>query len=181
MTGMNPLSAKKGKVSQTTIEKIIHKDLHGILRKKYKVHALSNRQIQQRLERAPIFLGYLKAKRYKKVITVDECWIFLTYMNGVRRIYYEFKGRRTEESWTKFWKERHPKGVMCFMGVSYWGKTKLCFSMKTAALILVFAGTTCKRDFPNQQIPIATRTSSGQFLRGILRILSGTITRRPLW
>ena len=51
MTGMNPLStrasAKKRKVSQTTIERIIHKDLHGILRKKYKIHALSNRQIQQ--------------------------------------------------------------------------------------------------------------------------------------
>ena len=131
MTGMNPLStrasAKKRKVSQTTLERIIHKDLHGILRKKYKVHALSNRQIQQRLERAPLFLEYLKGERYKKIITVDECWIFLTYVNGVRRIYYEFKGQRTEESWTKFWKERHPNGVMCFMRVSYWGKTKLRF------------------------------------------------------
>ena len=42
-------------------------------------------------------------------------------------MYYEFKGGKTEESWTKIWKSSHPVGVMCFIRVSYWGKTQLRF------------------------------------------------------
>ena len=114
-------------MSLTTISRIKMTDLHGILRKKYRVHALSNAQIAQRLQRGPLFLRYLEGQKFKKIITVDECWIYLTSVRGVRRIYYEFKGEKTEESWRKFWEVRHPQGVMCFMGVSYWGKSKLRF------------------------------------------------------
>ena len=43
--------ARKLKVSQTTIHRIIHQDLEGVLRKKHRVLALSDKQISQRHER----------------------------------------------------------------------------------------------------------------------------------
>ena len=96
--GANPLPqrriAERHNVSLTTISRIKMIDLHGILRKKYRVHALSNAQIAQRLQRGPLFLRYLEGQKFKKIITVDECWIYLTSVRGVRRIYYEFKGEK---------------------------------------------------------------------------------------
>ena len=131
VTGGNPLSqrkvAKNLQVSQSTVHRIINQDLQGVLRKKYKLHALSNAQIKQRLERGPLFLQYLEREGYKKLISVDEAWVYLTNTGGIRQVYYEFKGERSEESWQKFWQVKHPIGVMFFAGVSYWGKTKLRF------------------------------------------------------
>ena len=127
----NPLTqrevAKKHGVSQRTVWRIAHEDLQGVVRKKCRVHALSHAQVAQRLERGTLFLQYLEGEKFKKLISVDECWVYLTTCNGIRRIYYQFKGEQTEESWRKFWRVSHPKGVMCFMGVSYWGKTSLRF------------------------------------------------------
>jgi len=88
-----------------------------MLKKKYRVHALSNAQVRQRWDRGPGFLRYIAGNNWKKVLTVDEAWVYLTHINGIRRIYYEFRGERTEESWTKFWKKSHPKGVMFFSDV----------------------------------------------------------------
>ena len=51
---------RKLKVSQTTIHRIIHQDLEGVLRKKRGVHALADKQIKQRHERGPLFLRYLE-------------------------------------------------------------------------------------------------------------------------
>lgn len=131
VTGKNPKTqrtvARNLKVSVSTVNRVIHQDLHGILRKKYRVHALSNKQIKQRLERGPLFLQYLVREGFKKIISVDEAWVYLSNVGGLRRVYYEFKGEKSEESWQKFWQVRHPVGVMFFAGVSYWGKTKLRF------------------------------------------------------
>ena len=131
VSGANPATqrklARKHCVSQRTIGRIIRKDLDGILKKKYRVHALSDKQVRQRLERGPRFLQYIKGQKWKYVITVDEAWIYLTHVNGVRKVYYEFKGERTRESWTKFWKESHPVGVMFIGGVCSRGTTKLRF------------------------------------------------------
>ncbi|OWA53822.1 hypothetical protein BV898_18244 [Hypsibius exemplaris] len=43
--------------------------------------------------------------------------------NGVRRVFYEIKGARTPESWTKFCKKSHPVGVMFFAGICWRGVT----------------------------------------------------------
>ena len=127
----NPLTqrqvAKKHGVSPRTVWRIAHEDLQGGVRKKCSVHALSHAQVAQRLERGTLFLQNLEGEKYKKLVSVDECWVYLTTSNGIRRIYYQFKGEETEESWRKFWQVSHPKGFMCFMGVSYWGKTSLRF------------------------------------------------------
>lgn len=131
ITGPNPLSqpalAKKLHVSVSTVHRVIHKNLAGVLRKKYKVHALSNAQVQQRLERGPGFLRYLGPRNLKYIITVDEAWVYLVNANGNREIYYEFKGERTEESWTKFWQTSHPVGIMFFGGICWNGTTTLRF------------------------------------------------------
>ena len=127
----NPLSqrkiAKKHNISQKTVNRLIHEDLHAVVRKKYPVHALSDKQIAQRYEIGRRFLEFLGGERYKKIITVDECWIYLSNTGGERRIYYEFKGTKNPESWTKYWKKQHPIGVMVFMGVTFYGKSKLRF------------------------------------------------------
>lgn len=131
ITGHSPLTqnqlARKHKVSQTTIHRIIHDDLHGELRKKCRVHALSDAMISQRLERGPRFLKWIEGRKWENVLTIDEAWVYLTHCNGRRKVYYEFKGERSEESWTKVWKESHPKGVMFVAGVCSRGKTKIRF------------------------------------------------------
>ena len=48
-------------------------------------------------------------------------------VGGRRHVYYELKGERPEESWTKFWKVSHPKGFMFFGRVCHRGVTKLRF------------------------------------------------------
>ncbi|OWA50170.1 hypothetical protein BV898_14695 [Hypsibius exemplaris] len=115
LSGPNPLTRSalslKHRVSATTIANVIGQDLEGEVRKKCRVHALSNKQAKQRLDRGPS----------------DEVWVYFPDVNGTRKIYYEFRGERSPESWTKFWKESHPKGVMSVTGVCSRGKTAIRF------------------------------------------------------
>ena len=55
-------------------------------------------QVGQRLERSTLFLQYLEGEKYKELVSVDECWVYLATCNGIRRIYYQFTGEETEES-----------------------------------------------------------------------------------
>lgn len=119
--------AKDNQVSKSTIQRIIKQDIEGKLKKKYHVHALSDKQIFQRLQRGPHFLGFLGSTRLRYILTVDEAWVYLDTTNGVRRVYYEIKGARTPESWTKFCKKSHPVGVMFFAGICWRGVTTLRF------------------------------------------------------
>ncbi|OWA53773.1 hypothetical protein BV898_18194 [Hypsibius exemplaris] len=51
------------------------------------------------------------------VVTIDEAWVYLTNVNEIRKIYHEFRGERSPESWTNFWKDSYPKGVLFVAGV----------------------------------------------------------------
>ncbi|OWA50819.1 hypothetical protein BV898_15325 [Hypsibius exemplaris] len=95
------LSLKYG-VSATTTARVISQDLKGKVRKNFLVHALSNKQAKQRLYRGLRFLRYINGRKWKNVITIDEVWVYLTDVNGIRKIYYEFREERSPESWTKF-------------------------------------------------------------------------------
>ncbi|OQV13804.1 hypothetical protein BV898_12023 [Hypsibius exemplaris] len=108
---------KDNQVSKSTIQRIIKQDVERKLRKKYHIHALSNKEILQRLQRGPHFLGFLGSTKLRYILTVDEAWVYLDTTNGVRRVYYEIKGARTPESWTKFCKKSHPVGVIFFGGI----------------------------------------------------------------
>lgn len=131
LSGPNPLTraavSRKHNVSATTVARVVSQDLEGKVRKKFRVHALSHKQAKQRLDRGPRFLRYLSRGKWKNIVTIDEAWVYLTHANGVRKIYYEFRGERSDESWTKYWKESHPKGIMFVAGVCSRGKTKIRF------------------------------------------------------
>ncbi|OWA55561.1 hypothetical protein BV898_19945, partial [Hypsibius exemplaris] len=131
LSGPNPLtrsalSLKYG-VSAKTIATVISQDLEGKVRIKCRVHALSNKQAKQRLDRGPRFLRYINGRKWKNIVTIDEAWVYLTDTNGIRKIYYEFRGERNPEKWTEFWKESHPKGVMFVAGVCSRKKTAIRF------------------------------------------------------
>ncbi|OQV17645.1 hypothetical protein BV898_08269 [Hypsibius exemplaris] len=102
-------------------------DLEGKVPKKCHVHALSNKLTKQRMDRGPIFLRYNNGRKLKNIVTIDEAWVYLTDTNGIRKIYYEFRRERSPESWTKFWKKSHPKGVMFVADIYSHGKTAICF------------------------------------------------------
>ncbi|OQV25967.1 hypothetical protein BV898_00105 [Hypsibius exemplaris] len=91
--------------------------------------------IQQRLARNPRFQNWISGRKWENILKIDEAWVYLTNCKGRRRIYYEFRGERTEESWTKFWKESHPKGVMFVSGVCNRGKIKICFIEPDAKIL----------------------------------------------
>ena len=90
-------------MSVATLNRIIHQDLQGTTRKKYRVLVLSNNQIAQRVDRGLRFLQSREEERHKKIITTDECWIYLSDTGSEKEMHYEFKERKTEESWTKIW------------------------------------------------------------------------------
>ncbi|OQV18859.1 hypothetical protein BV898_07113 [Hypsibius exemplaris] len=79
MSGPNPLtrsalSLKYG-VSATTIARVVSQDSEGKVRKKCRVHVLSNKQAKQRLDRGSRFLRYINSRKWKNVITIDEAWV----------------------------------------------------------------------------------------------------------
>ncbi|OQV11980.1 hypothetical protein BV898_13774 [Hypsibius exemplaris] len=130
-------------------------DLEGKVRKKCRVHALSNKQAKQRLDRGPRFLRHVNVWKWKNAITINEALVYLTDVNGIRKIYYaearprgwqtrlcyyEFRGERSPESWTKFWKEPHPKGVMFVAGVCSSGKTAIRFVKPGAKINMTVLG-----------------------------------------
>ncbi|OQV22168.1 hypothetical protein BV898_04015 [Hypsibius exemplaris] len=102
-------------------------NLEGKVRKKCRVHALSNKQAKQRLDRGLRFLCYINGRKWKNVITIDRPGFIRHDVNGIRKIYFEIREERSPESWTKFWKEFHPKGVMFVAGVCCRRKTAIRF------------------------------------------------------
>ena len=125
----NPPSQKqmamKNGVSASTIIRIIDKDCDAESRRKYTVHALSDKQAQQRLERRPNFLKYLKGEKWKFILTIDEFWIYSSYVNGQSKVFYKRMRRGGEncDEWRKYCKQKHPKGVMCATRISHRGPT----------------------------------------------------------
>ncbi|OQV16148.1 hypothetical protein BV898_09783 [Hypsibius exemplaris] len=71
--------------------------------------------------------GKINGRKWKNIITIDEAWVYLTDINGIRKIYYKFWGEWSPERWTKFWKESHLKGVMFVAGVCSRGITTIRF------------------------------------------------------
>ncbi|XP_055352946.1 uncharacterized protein LOC129598885 [Paramacrobiotus metropolitanus] len=64
--------ARKFRTSQYTISKIIHRNLEAKVRKKGKVHALSNKQAEQRASRGPRLAKFLSQRNLLYIILIDE-------------------------------------------------------------------------------------------------------------
>ncbi|OWA54052.1 hypothetical protein BV898_18474 [Hypsibius exemplaris] len=84
-------------------------------------------EVKQRVVPRPEVPALHHGREWKNFVTIDEAWVYLTDVNGIRKIYYEFREKRSPESWTKFWKESHPKGVMFVVGVVSGRKTAFRF------------------------------------------------------
>ena len=105
--------ARKLKVSPRSIRRYI-----GILKrrkvKKGKVHALSPSMIEKRAARSNRLYNRLRGDQYKKYITSDEAWVYLTGTGGTRDIQY----LTSDQTWHE--KENqpvqsHPKGIMVWV------------------------------------------------------------------
>lgn len=119
--------ARRHQVSRTTIRRMLAEDLGVGLRKKVRTHALSNKQIQQRLDRGPRLLKILRGGRWKYIISLDEAWLSLNDTGGIRDVYYKKKGKEAPQSRTKKWKQKYAKKIMYAAGVSARGVTGIYF------------------------------------------------------
>ncbi|OQV19433.1 hypothetical protein BV898_06547 [Hypsibius exemplaris] len=130
--------AERYDVSERTIRRILSKNLQSDLLKKTETHALSNKQVQQRLNRGPRFLKLLEGDRWKYVVSFDEFCLSMNDCGGIRDCYYRKKGKPVPESRTKKWKQKFPKKVMCAAGVSYRGATSIYFVSPTSKVDSAF-------------------------------------------
>jgi hypothetical protein len=114
-------------LSHGTVSRILKEDLKKSARKKRRTHALSDKQVQQRKDRAPRFLKRLERGKWKYIISLDESFISMNDVNGKRKIYYQTEGETTPENWRKWWKASHPKKIMFAAGICSRGKTGIYF------------------------------------------------------
>jgi hypothetical protein len=99
-------------VSQSTVRNIAKFDLGGEVRKKTRTHALSDKQVAQRVTKGPRLLKQIHRQKWKFIVSIDEAWCFTNHVNGRLRIYYKFRGKESPQSFLKYWKQKKPKGVM---------------------------------------------------------------------
>ena len=114
-------------ISARTVRRIIRQDLAGVLRHKRKTHMLSDKQVSQRLLKIPRLLKHLEGEKWRYIVSIDEAWVYLTHVNGRRKVYYQFRGKRSPQSWMKYCQQKHPRGVMFVAGISARGPTAIRF------------------------------------------------------
>ena len=119
--------SKKLGLSLTTVWRIIHKDLHGVLRHKTKTHALSDKMVEQRLQKGPRLLQHLQGRKLTNIVSIDEAWCYMSHVNGRRRVFYQFRGQQSPRSFLKYWRKKKPRGVMFVAGISWRGTTAIRF------------------------------------------------------
>ena len=112
------ISRKLG-ASYKTIWNTIRKDLGGKLRHKTRTHHLNNLMVAQRVAKAPRLLKHLKGGKWKYIVSIDEAWVYLSHVNGRRKVFYEFRGNKSPQSWLKYMRQLHPRGVMFVAGISW--------------------------------------------------------------
>jgi hypothetical protein len=113
--------------SQPNINYHLNKKFDLKLRKKSKVHVLTEKNIATRRARAFKLYRRLNKDQWKKVITTDEAWFYTTNCNGKRRIQYVSRSENSPKLERYQRSESHAKGFMVWAGVSYKGKTSLHF------------------------------------------------------
>ncbi|OQV12447.1 hypothetical protein BV898_13323 [Hypsibius exemplaris] len=125
-------------VSERTIRRVLGENLQSDWLKKTKTHALSNKQVQQRLDCGPRFLKLLRVDRWKYVVFFNEFWQSMNDCGGIRDCYYPEKGKTSSGKSHKKWKQTFPKKVMCAAGVSYCGATGIYFVPPTSEVNSAF-------------------------------------------
>ncbi|GBM14645.1 hypothetical protein AVEN_210291-1 [Araneus ventricosus] len=94
--------------------------------KKPKCHHLNERSVQIRRQRSWPLYELLCKDRWRKFITTDVAWIYLSDTNAKYKVQYLSRGQNRRDV-TPSTTVPHPKGAMVWMGISANGVTKLRF------------------------------------------------------
>lgn len=147
--------AKRFKTSQTTIRKIISQDLQRKLKKKPKVHRMTSAHRANRTTNCRfLYENYLSADKWKKIVTIDEAWFYLSDTNKKRSVFYQSRTKSKADIWYRECNESFPKGFMVVAGISYEGKLKIRRIGKNAKINSEYYQTNIlnpifKEDIPN--------------------------------
>lgn len=119
----NPVSqrvlANRLNMAQTTVRKIIHKDLDLVTRKKTALHMLTpNDKLNRKTNFRKLYKNHLAGDRSEFVVTVDEAWVYLNDCNQKSPICYVKRGEKTPGDWILNCKECFPKGFMVIGALS---------------------------------------------------------------
>jgi AraC-like DNA-binding protein len=168
--------AQRYEVSRRTVQWILKDDLGEELRKKTRTHALSNKQMQQRLDRGRRFLQLIGGNHWKYIISLDEAWLSMNDSNRIRDVYYKKQGKKTPQTWTKKWKQKYAKQVIFAAGVSSRGVTGLYFVPPTSKVDHLFFINKILKPIMEKDIP---RLYSGEERKVILHFDSATSHTTP--
>jgi [histone H3]-lysine36 N-dimethyltransferase SETMAR len=117
--------ANKLKISPRSLRRVIKENLKRKVVKKSRVHSLNEIQKRRRKTAARMLYElYLSGDKYKKVVTVDEAWVYMHNTGRRRSIYYALQDRSDDKHWVRF-REQNPKGFMIVAGVCFNGKLLL--------------------------------------------------------
>ena len=119
--------AKVLRFSQSNINKIIHRRLNLKTVKKFKVHRLTPENIDKRKKIAFKLYMKLNKGKWQKYITTDEAWFYISDTNGITKIQYISRSQKHAEIGVDENRELHPKGIIVWAGISYFGKTNFYF------------------------------------------------------
>jgi hypothetical protein len=104
--------ARDVKVSQSSINRIIHQDLKKKTRRKRRVHRLNASHKKNRTTNSrKLYEGHLAGNRSEFVVTLDEAYFFIGDTNGKRSIYYN-RHVNDSEPYVHEHKEKFEKKVM---------------------------------------------------------------------
>ncbi|XP_071041955.1 low-density lipoprotein receptor-related protein 1B [Parasteatoda tepidariorum] len=115
--------AKALNVSQQVVSNQLKLKLTKKCHTKPKCHHLSERSVQIRRQRSWPLYKLLRKDRWRKFITTDEAWIYLSNTNAKSKVQYLSRGQNRRDL-TPSTTVPHPKGVIIWMGISAHGVTK---------------------------------------------------------
>ncbi|GBN07134.1 hypothetical protein AVEN_231142-1 [Araneus ventricosus] len=121
-----PTQASMAKALNVSQQVVSYQQKHTLKKKchkKPKCHHLNERSVQIRGQRSWPLYKLLRKDRWRKFITSDEAWTYLSDTNAKSKVQYlscDQNSRDLIPSTTV----PHPKGVMVWMGISANGVTK---------------------------------------------------------
>lgn len=122
----NPMTqmamANKIKTSRYAVNRYIKRTDRKLVKKPV-VHQLNDNTIQKRKERSWQLYNKLKCGQWRNIITSDESWFYMNISGGKTEVQYIHK-TETRNVCETFSKNRNPKGVMVWVGISDRGVTK---------------------------------------------------------
>lgn len=120
------MMAIRTNVSRTTIRNVIKDELGMKIKKKVKVHTLTEPQKANRKTNSrKLYENHLAGDKSEFVVTLDEAWLYINECTSTREICYVKQGQTLPGDWVLQCKENFPKGFMVVAALSGRGPLKL--------------------------------------------------------